>query len=61
MVFFYQFQQAGNEEYQSLKKWNSAVGTGSNGIVAGTMVKFATLDDFAMIANFRYHSEKYCA
>ena len=31
--------------------------TGSNGTVAGTVVKFATLDDFSMIANFRYHSE----
>ena len=61
MGFFYQFQQARNEEYQSLKKWNSAVGTGSNVTVAGTVVKFATLDNFAMIANFRYHSEKYCA
>ena len=57
MVFFYQFQQVGNEEYQSLKKWNNAVGTGSNGTVAGTVVKFATLDNFAMIAKFRYHSE----
>ena len=34
-----------------------AVGTGSNGTVVGTVVKFATLGDFAMIANFRYHSE----
>ena len=25
-MVFYQFQQAGKEEYQSLKKWNSAVG-----------------------------------
>ena len=57
MVFFYQFQQAGNDEYQSLKKRNSAVGTGSNGTVAGTVVKFATLDNFAMIAKFHYHSE----
>ena len=37
------------------------VGAGSNGIVAGTVPKFATLDNFAMIANFRYHREKYCA
>ena len=56
-MVFYQFQQAGNEEYQSLKKWNSAVETGSNGTVAGTVVKFATVEDFAMIANFHYHSE----
>ena len=59
--FFYQFQQARNEEYQSLKKWSNAVITGSNGTVARTVVKFTTLDDFAMIANFRYHSEKYYA
>ena len=61
---FFQFQQAGNEEYQSLKKWNSVVGivaAGSNGTVAGTVPKFATHDNFAMIANFRYPSEKYCA
>ena len=65
-MVFYQFQQAGNEEYQSFKKWNSAVGivaAGSNGKVVGTVPKFATLDNFAMIANFgiianfRYHSE----
>ena len=59
-MVFYQFQQAGNEEYQSLKKWNSAAGivaAGSNGTVAGTVPKFATHDNFAIIANFRYHSE----
>ena len=63
-MVFYQFQQAGNEEYQSLKKWNSVVGivaTGSNGIVAGTVPKFATHDNFSIIAKFRYHSEKYYA
>ena len=63
-MVFYQFQQAGNEEYHSYKKWNSSVGilvAGSNGTVAGIVPKFATLDNFAMIANFRYHSEKYCA
>ena len=37
------------------------VPTGSNGTVAGTVPKFATLDNFAMIVKFRYHSEKYCA
>ena len=37
------------------------VAAGSNGTVAGTVPKFATLDNLAMIANFRYHSEKYCA
>ena len=58
-MVFYQFQQAGNEEYQCLKKWNSAVGTGSNGTVEGTVVKFATLDDFAMIAKSTVHSENF--
>ena len=33
------------------------MGIGSNGTVAGTVVKFATLDNFAMIAKFRYDSE----
>ena len=33
------------------------MGTGSNGTVAGIVVKFSTLDDFAMVANFHYHSE----
>ena len=59
-MVFYQFQQVENEEYQSLKKWNSAVGivaAVSNGTVAGTVPKFATHDNFAMIAKFRYHSE----
>ena len=43
------------------------VAAGNNGTVAGTVPKFATLDNFAMIAKFRYHSqfslysEKYCA
>ena len=37
------------------------VAVGSNETVAGTMPKFATLDTFAMIAKFRYHSEKYYA
>ena len=30
---------------------------GSNGTVAGIVPKFATLDNFAMIAKFRYDSE----
>ena len=50
---------AGNEEYQSLKKWNSAMGivaARSNGTVAEAVPKFATHDNFAMIAKFRYHS-----
>ena len=55
---------AGNEEYQNLKKWNSVVGivvAGSNGTVAEAVPKFTTNDNFAMIAKFRYHSEKYYA
>ena len=34
---------------------------GSNGTVVGIVLKFATLDNFAMIANFRYDSEFHCA
>ena len=59
-MVFYQFQQAGNEEYQSKKKWNIVVGivaAGNNGTVAGTVPKFTTHDNFATIANFRCHSE----
>ena len=36
-MIFNQFQQAGNEEFQSMKKWNNAVGiveAGANGTVA---------------------------
>ena len=70
-MVLYQFQQAANEEFQSRKKieknskLQGVVGTGSrtgsNGTVAGTVVKFATLGDFSMLANFRYDSENYCA
>ena len=59
-MVFYQFQQAGNEEYQSLKKWNSEVGivaTRSNGTVARKSDKIRYAGHFAMIAKFRYHSE----
>ena len=59
-MVFYQFQQAENEDYQSLKKWNSAAGivaVGSNGTVAGTVPKFAMHDNFSMIVKFCYHSE----
>ena len=56
-MVFYQFKQAGNEEYQSLKKWNSVVGivaAGSqwNSSQPGTVPKF----HFTIIANFHYHS-----
>ena len=33
------------------------VAAGRNGTVVGTMPKFATLDNFAVITKFRYHSE----
>ena len=59
-MVLYQFQQAGNEEYQSLKKWNSASGivaTGSNGTVAMNSAKIHYAGYFAMIAKFCYHSE----
>ena len=67
-MVFYQFQQAGNEENQSLKKLNSEVGivaTGSNGIVARKSAKIRYAGHFAIIANFRYtakitmHSENF--
>ena len=59
-MVFYQFQQAGNEEYQSLKKWNSVggiVAAGSNENVARNSAKIRYAGHFAMMANFRYHSE----
>ena len=69
-MVFYQFQQAENEEYQSLKKWDSAVGivaVESNGTVARNSAKILYARHFSMIAKFRYHSEfslyseNYCA
>ena len=69
-MVFYQFQQAGNEEYQTLKKWNSAVGivaAGSNETVARNSAKIRYAGHFTMIAKFRHHSEfslyseNYCA
>ena len=68
-MVFYQFQQAGNEEFQSMKKWNSAVGivaAGANGTVAagwGTMNftmaerKFRNTSEIFAIPYFRYDSE----
>ena len=47
-MVFYQFQQAGNEEYQSKNKWNSIariVAAGSNGTVANS-------DEQCYVANF---------
>ena len=63
-MVFYQFQQAGNEEFQSMKKWNSAVGivaVGTNGTVMNSEAKIRYAGIFAIIANFCYDSEKYCA
>ena len=63
-MVFYQFQQAGNEEFQSMKKWKSAVGivaAGTNGIVMNSEAKIRYTGIFAIIENFRYDSEKYCA
>ena len=54
-MVFYQFQEAGNKEFQSMKKRNSVVGivaTGANGTVAA---KWGTMN-FAM-PYFRYDSE----
>ena len=57
-MVFYQFQQAGNEEYQSKKKWNSATGivaSGSNGTVMNSAeANFRYARIFTIIANFRY-------
>ena len=55
-MVFYQFQQAGNEGYQSMKKWNSAVGivaAGTNGTVMNSEAKI----HYAGI--FRYNSENF--
>ena len=63
-MVFYQFQQAGNEEFQSMKKWNSAVGivaAGTNGTVMNSEAKILYAGIFAMHSDFRYDSEKYCA
>ena len=52
-MVFYQFQQAGNEEFQSMKKWNSAVGI----VAAETNGTVMNSEIFAMHSNFRYDSE----
>ena len=62
-MVFYQFQQAGNEEYQSFKKWNSAVGivaAGSqwNSSQPGTVPKFH-FAIIAIIAKRTVHSENF--
>ena len=58
-MVFYQFQQAGNEEYQSKKKWNSVEGivaAGSNGTVLNS-AKILLRWNFAIIAKITVHSE----
>ena len=56
-MVFYQFQQAGNEEYQSKKKLNSVEGivaVGNNGTVLNSA-------KISLRWNFRNHSENYSA
>ena len=58
-MVLYQFQQAENEEFQSMKKWNSAMGlvaAGTNGTLMNNEAKIRYTGIFA-IENFRYHSE----
>ena len=56
-MVFYQFQQAGNEEFQSMKKWNSAMGT--NGTLMNSEAKIRYAGIFAMIAKSIVHSENF--
>ena len=59
-MVFYQFQQAGNEEFQSMKKWNSAVGivaAGTNGTVMNSEAKIRYAGTFSMHSDFHYDSE----
>ena len=69
-MVFYQFLQARNEEFQSIKKWNSVVGivvAGANGTVAagwGTVNfamayrKFRNPSEIFAMPYFCYDSEK---
>ena len=64
-MVIYQFQQAGNEEFQSMKKWDSAVGivaAGANGTVAAgeRSVNFAMhCENFAGIAKISQPYRKF--
>ena len=61
-MVFYQFQQAGNEEFQSMKKWNSAVGivaAGTNGTVMNSEAKIRYAGILAIIAKITVHSENF--
>ena len=57
-MIFYQFQQVGNEEFQSMKKWNNAVGivgAGANGTLAAgerTVNSLWHSENFAILAKF---------
>ena len=60
-MVFYQFQQVRNEEFQSMKKWNSAVGivAGTNGTVMNSEAKIRYAGIFAIIEKITVHSEKF--
>ena len=61
-MVFYQFQQAENEEFQSMKKWNSAVGivaAGTNGTVMNSEAKIRYAGIFAIIEKITVHSENF--
>ena len=61
-MVFYQFQQAGNEEFQSMKKWNSVVGIvaiGTNGTVMNSEAKIRYAGIFAIIVKITMHSENF--
>ena len=59
-MVFYQFQQSGNKEFQSMKKWNSVVGivaAGTNGTVMNSEAKIRYAGIFAIIAKINVHRE----
>ena len=61
-MVLYQFQQAENEEFQSMKKWNSAmelVAAETNGTVINSEAKIRYAGIFAIIAKSTVHSENF--
>ena len=56
-MVFYQFQQVGNEEYQSKKIWNSVEGI----VAAGSNETMLNSAKILLRWNFHNHSENYCA
>ena len=61
-MVFYQFQQAMNEKFQSMKKWNSAVeivAVGTNGTVMNSEAKIHYAGIFAIIAKITVHSKNF--